>query len=71
MAYQILNISKIVQEDNLDLNEEQLQAYFDSTELNYYYFDSYEGDSDIFSVLLEEKGELGCEDIRIIKLIEA
>lgn len=35
MAYQILNISKIVQEDNLDLNEEQLQAYFDSTELNY------------------------------------
>jgi hypothetical protein len=70
MAYQILNIDKTVQEDNLELTEEQLQAYRDSAELNYYIYDSYEGESDIFSVLLEEKGEEGCADIRIIKLIE-
>lgn len=69
MAFQILNISKEVQEDNLELTEEQVQEYRDSVDLNYYMYDSYEGDSDIFSVLLEEKGEGGCEDIRIIKEI--
>jgi|14_taG_2_1085336.scaffolds.fasta_scaffold06651_3 hypothetical protein len=70
MAYQILNIGKEVQEDNLELTEEQLQGYRESAEFNYFMYDSYEGDSDIFSVLLEEKGESGCADIRIIKLIE-
>ena len=39
MAYQILNIDKTVQEDNLELSEEQLQAYRDSAELNYYIYD--------------------------------
>lgn len=69
MAFQILNISKEVQEDNLELSEEQILAYQASEDLNYYMYDSYEEDSDIFSVLLEEKGEGGCEDIRIIKEI--
>ena len=69
MAFQILNIGKIVQEDNLELSEEQILAYQASEDLNYYIYDSYEGESDIFSVLLEEKGEAGCADIRIIKEI--
>lgn len=69
MAFQILNIDKEVQEDNLELSAEQIQAYQTSEDLNYFMYDSYEGDSDIFSVLLEEKGEGGCEDIRIIKQI--
>jgi hypothetical protein len=69
MAFQILNIDKEVQEDNLELSAEQIQAYQASEDLNYFMYDSYEGDSDIFSVLLEEKGEGGCEDIRIIKQI--
>jgi hypothetical protein len=69
MAFQILNIDKEVQEDNLELSAEQIQAYQASEDLNYFMYDSYEGDSDIFSVLLEEKGEGGCEDIRIIKEI--
>ena len=69
MAFQILNIDKEVQEDNLELSAEQIPAYQASEDLNYFMYDSYEGDSDIFSVLLEEKGEGGCEDIRIIKEI--
>lgn len=69
MAFQILNIDKEVQEDNLELSAEQIQAYQASEDLNYFMYDSYEGDSDIFSVLLEEKGDGGCEDIRIIKEI--
>ena len=69
MAFQILNIDKEVQEDNLELSAEQIQAYQASEDLNYFMYDSYEGDSDIFSVLLEEKVEGGCEDIRIIKQI--
>jgi len=56
MAFQILNIDKEVQEDNLELSAEQIQAYQASEDLNYFMYDSYEGDSDIFSVLLEEKG---------------
>jgi len=42
MAFQILNIGKIVQEDNLELSEEQILAYQASEDLNYYIYDSYE-----------------------------
>jgi hypothetical protein len=69
MAYQILKVNKEVVEDNLELTDEQIQEYFASEEFNYFIYDSYEDDTDIFSALLEEKGEAGCEDIRIIKPI--